>query len=209
VLEYGCGADSMAAHLAHRGAHVTGIDVSPVAIEEAERRASLNGGTQRLSYRVMDAEHLEFEDQSFDLICGGAILHHLDLEQAYGEISRTLRPGGRAVFLEPMGHNPLIRWYRNRTPDYRTVDEHPLLTEDLEAGRRHFGRVSDNYFHLFVLAAVPLRNGRLFSPVRRSLDAVDRFLIRHVPPLRKHAWMVVLEMSDPRFRGRRFEPSRD
>ena len=209
MLEYGCGADSWAPHLAHRGADVTGIDISPVAVEEAERRAASNGGMDRLSFQVMNAEQLEFEDESFDLIFGGAILHHLDLEQAYSEISRTLRPGGRAVFLEPMGHNPLIRLYRRRTPEYRTVDEHPLLTKDIEAGRRHFGRIDENYFHMLVLGAVPLRNTRLFSPVRRTLDAVDRFLIRHVPPLRKHAWMVVLEMSDPRFRGRRFEPSRD
>lgn len=35
-------------------------------------------------------------------------------------------------FSEPLGHNPIINWYRNRTPEMRTEDEHPLLIKDIE-----------------------------------------------------------------------------
>ncbi len=44
-------------------------------------------------------------------VLGKQILHHLDMTQAVPEIARVLRPGGRAVFLEPLIHNPLLEGY--------------------------------------------------------------------------------------------------
>jgi 2-polyprenyl-3-methyl-5-hydroxy-6-metoxy-1,4-benzoquinol methylase len=71
VLEYGCGASTMAMALARRGARVTGIDISSVAIEQARDEAR----RQQLEARflLMNAEALEFPDHSFDLVCGGGI----------------------------------------------------------------------------------------------------------------------------------------
>ena len=92
-------------------ARVVGIDISDVAIEKA-RGASRAAGIENAEYRRMNAEFLEFDDNSFDLICGTAILHHLDLTRAYSELARVLKPGGLAVFMEPLGHNPLINVYR-------------------------------------------------------------------------------------------------
>jgi hypothetical protein len=40
-------------------------------------------------------------------------------------------PAGWALFSEPLGHNPLVNWYRNRTPEQRTEDEHPLLLSSI------------------------------------------------------------------------------
>jgi SAM-dependent methyltransferase len=53
-----------------------------------------------------DAERLPFEDDSFDLVFGHAILHHIpDLDQAFSEFRRVLRPGGRIAFCgEPSHH---------------------------------------------------------------------------------------------------------
>ena len=57
------------------------------------------------------------------------------------EIARTLKPGGTALFIEPLGHNPAHQLYRRMTPSMRTADEHPLLQSDLASARRHFGEV--------------------------------------------------------------------
>jgi len=197
VLEYGCGPGSAAYLLADRGAVVTGIDLSPVAIDLARQEGERRWLENRLDFRVMDAEHLEFGDDSFDLVCGSGIIHHLDPDRAYAEISRVLHPRGAAVFIEPMGHNPLINAYRNRTPQLRTVDGHPLRMADLKRAARWFGSVETRFFTLTSLAAVPLRGWSGFGGVVRALDRVDAALFKVLPPLRRQAWMVGMVLSDP------------
>jgi SAM-dependent methyltransferase len=197
VLEYGCGVSNYASFLAERGARsVVGIDISPVRIERGNERLRDNGHSS-ITYRVMDAEDMDFEDDSFDLVCGGGILHHLDLARAYRELSRVLRPSGSAIFVEPLGHNPLINRFRNRTPELRTPDEHPLLMADLRSAEECFGTVRARFFHLTGLVAVPLRDFSGFPRIVAALDAFDRALFRLVPPTRKYAWQVAIELAQP------------
>jgi ubiquinone/menaquinone biosynthesis C-methylase UbiE len=64
---------------------------------------SLAASAERLGQNVetvrCDAETLPFEDESFDLVFGHAVLHHLpDLDAAFEEFSRVLRPGGTVLF---------------------------------------------------------------------------------------------------------------
>ncbi len=198
VLEYGCGDGSYAFDLARRGAKVTGIDISAIAIEQAAERARDEGVDQNSDFQVMNCEQLAFADRSFDLVCGGGILHHIDLAKGYAEIARVLRPDGVSVFLEPMGHNPLINRYRDRTPEQRTPDEHPLLEADLEQAGEYFADVETRFFNLLSLAAVPLRGRAGFDRVNGALDRTDRWLFEHFPATRKHAWMVAIVMRQPR-----------
>ena len=198
VLEYGSGVTKYALFVADRGARsVVGIDISPVAVERGNERVR-SEGYDSVSYRVMDAEDMDFEDDSFDLVCGGAILHHLDLSRAYSELSRVLRPSGSAIFMEPLGHNPVINLFRDRTPEMRTPDEHPLLMADLRSAEEFFGTVRARFFCLSGLAAVPFRGVPGFPRMVSALDAFDRALFRLVPPTRKHAWQVGIELTRPR-----------
>jgi SAM-dependent methyltransferase len=66
--------------------------------------------------RVADAEALPFDDASFDLVFGHAVLHHLpDLAQAFSEFRRVLRPGGVLFFAgEPSRHGDRIAAYPKR-----------------------------------------------------------------------------------------------
>ena len=198
VLEFGCGPGFFAPYLASRGASVTGIDISETAIAQAQERAVEQGVSGNLTLKVMNAEALEFPAQSFDLVCGVAILHHLDLDRAYAEIARTLKPGGRAVFLEPLGHNPLINLYRRMTPTLRTEDEHPLLMRDLALADRYFDEVQTHYFTLHSLLAVPFRNMSIFSGLLDACETADRLVFRTLPPARRLAWQVVIELAAPR-----------
>ncbi len=195
VLEYGCGPGSEAFDLARSGARVHAIDISPVAIELAQKKASQERVEERCTFQVMNAEDLRFPDGSFDTICGSGILHHLDLARSFSEIARTLKPGGRAIFIEPLGHNVAINWYRNRTPQMRTDDEHPLLAKDLSAASKHFTRLTPQFFHLSVLATAPLQGWRHFELFRKATDRLDRMLLAPWSPLRWAAWLVVLVLE--------------
>lgn len=198
VLEYGCGPGSLAFFLAERGAHVTGIDISPVAIEQARAKAEKLGVADRTRFEVMNAEDLQFEPGSFDLVCGTGILHHLELDDAFAELARALKPGGEAVFIEPLGHNPVINLYRRLTPSMRTEDEHPLLSADLDTAGRYFGKFELRYFHLTTLLAIPARGRRRFDALVGALARFDEAVFRRLPLARKHAWMVGMVLAEPR-----------
>ncbi|MFI5123653.1 MAG: class I SAM-dependent methyltransferase, partial [Vicinamibacteria bacterium] len=90
-LEYGCGADAYTSiHLAERGRRVVGVDLSEVAIAKAEAKVRSLGLDELVDLRVMNAEALDLADQSFDVICGVGVIHHLKLERAFSEVARVL-----------------------------------------------------------------------------------------------------------------------
>ena len=197
VLEYGCGAEPHALEVARDAASVVGIDLSQVAVEQASAAAAA-AGLGHATFRVMDAEALEFDTDSFDLVYGSAILHHLDVGRAVAEIVRVLRPGGKALFIEPMGHNPAINLYRRLTPALRTPDEHPLRVSDLRLTSSFFNSADYRFYHLFSLAAVPFRSSRAFPKLLSGLDAIDALLFAAVPPARRLAWYVVMTLEGPK-----------
>ena len=198
-LEYGCSYGDDSIRLAATARSVVGMDISGVVIERARATASERGSAAR--FEVAEAEALPFEDSTFDLAFGSSVLHHLELAPAVAEMVRVLRPTATGVFYEPLGHNPLINWYRNRTPEMRTPDEHPLVRADFDLFRRHFESVDVRFFHLAALASVPLVGRPGFRPVLSALDRVDDALFRLVPALRYQAWVSLVVLRRPRKSG--------
>ena len=75
-----------------------GIDTNGRAIEAARKTFE---GQEHICFVKMDAEHLDFEDASFDTVCLSNSLHHMtDLPQVLGEMMRVLKPEGWAIFVE-------------------------------------------------------------------------------------------------------------
>jgi SAM-dependent methyltransferase len=72
-------------------------DISPGMVTTLRENAARCG--RRVEAVVADAESLPFEDESFDLVLGHAVLHHLpDLDRAFAEFRRVLCPGGTILF---------------------------------------------------------------------------------------------------------------
>ena len=113
VVDYGCGDGENTLVLASRGARVTAVDISPDLIEIAKRRIAVNRLDERVEFVVGSAYEVPVPDASVDVVFGIAILHHLDLPQAAREVWRILKPGGRAIFQEPVRNLKLIRWIRS------------------------------------------------------------------------------------------------
>jgi SAM-dependent methyltransferase len=195
ALEYGCGAGLAAFRLATEGARVAGIDISDVAIAQAKDEAARRGLS--IEFRVGDAESMPFGDASFDIVCGSGILHHLHIPAALAEVARVLKPDGRAVFIEPLGHNPLVSVFRALTPGLRTVDEHPLVRADLAAFGERFHDVRAHYFDLLSLFAIPLLRFAGGTAAFRLLEKADAALFAALPFMRPHAGFVVLEAALP------------
>jgi SAM-dependent methyltransferase len=72
-------------------------DISPRMLEALTRSAAQLG--LPVETAVCEASDLPFDDGSFDLVFGHAVLHHVpDLRRAFGEFRRVLRPGGMVAF---------------------------------------------------------------------------------------------------------------
>ncbi|HKT74173.1 MAG TPA: class I SAM-dependent methyltransferase [Steroidobacteraceae bacterium] len=193
VLEYGCGTGSLAFDLATEARHVIGIDISDVAIHRAKGEAR-RSGLANVEFRVDNAEAMTLPAQHVDVVAGSGIVHHLDIPKAMQEVRRVLTQDGVAIFAEPLGHNPFVNWYRRRTPELRTPDEHPLTVSDLRAVARGFRSSKVTYFGL-VSPAIGVLSARL-----RNVDSLTRFICRldrllcRIPFVRRYAWYCVLEV---------------
>ncbi len=188
VLEYGCADGGLSLDELNLPQHcrfLTGIDISDVAIQKASAKAD-RAGLKNVRFLTMNAKAMTFPDQSFDLVFGRGIVHHLDLNRCFSEVARVLRTNGAAVFCEPMGHNPIINLYRQRTPDIRTPDEHPLLMTDFALARQHFARVDTLFYGLFSVASAFLDATAKGIPYRLS-KALDDLILR-LPIIRRYAW---------------------
>src|SRR5579872_4365660 len=101
VLDLGCGDGALARVLAQRARSLVGIDTVPHS--SWERHAS-----DKVTFRVGDAEALEFEAGSFDSVIAVNMLHHTRApERALAEMVRVCRPGGTLWIAEPNRVNPL------------------------------------------------------------------------------------------------------
>jgi ubiquinone/menaquinone biosynthesis C-methylase UbiE len=115
-LEIGCGTGFFSLNLKLAGVldevHVT--DLSPGMVEQAERNGRELGFD--VEGRVADAERLPYDDQTFDVVIGHAVIHHIpDVEAAFREMLRVLKPGGRFVICgEPTRYGDFVarRWSR-------------------------------------------------------------------------------------------------
>lgn len=143
VLDYGCGSGENSVLLAALGAKVWGIDLSPDLIEIAKRRLERNA--LESSFKVASAYETGFADDSFDVVFGIAILHHLNIEMASREVYRVLKPGGRAIFAEPIRDLRILKWLRKIAPIKRgnvSPGEYPLNRFQIDAFCSPFVKVT-------------------------------------------------------------------
>ena len=98
LLEVGCGVGLDLARFARGGANATGIDLAAVSIDLARKNFAFQHVKGNL--QVMDGEHLEFDNESFDVVYAHGVLQYTaDIEKMIAEISRVLKPGGEAILM--------------------------------------------------------------------------------------------------------------
>jgi ubiquinone/menaquinone biosynthesis C-methylase UbiE len=194
LLEYGCGNASLGFDVAPIAEEVTGIDISEVAIGQAQRIAGLKQ-LKNCTFIVDNAESMRQPDASVDVLAGSGIVHHLDIPRSMKEVRRVLRKGGIAIFAEPLGHNPVVNWYRNRTPELRTPDEHPLLVRDIKQMAVGFAQCKVTYFG-FIAPVLGLLSATTNpqSPITKLVWALDRLICR-IPFVNRYAWFSVIELK--------------
>ena len=180
VLELGCGTGYFTRELAHSGAQIVAVDVSPELLEIARTHCS----PPNVSYEIQNVCAMSYGDSHFDSVVGSSVLHHLEITEALREIYRVLKIGGAIYFTEPNMLNPQIAiqknvpWIKRKlgdSPDETAFFRWPLRRLLKRTGFRDVQIHPFDFLH--PKTPFPLVNG---------LNAIGRFL-EHVPALSEFA----------------------
>ncbi len=171
---------------------VTCINISDKELAESKRDYSRS---QQPLFIQMDAHKLDFDDSSFDMVFGFGMLHHLDYEKTLFEVNRVLKPGGIAIFKEPLDENPVAQLVRFLTPKARTHDEIPFRRHDLEKIKDIFSNVELQFDQLLTFP-IALISGLFIRDKDTKFIKVgfnmDNLISRYLPFLRRYFRQVTI-----------------
>lgn len=211
VLDVGCGIGRWSRLLSQRGARVTGIDLSPTMVAEAERRTRAAGFDGLCRFQVGDLTRLDLGER-FDLVFGVTVLQHILPEDGFraavGALARHVSPGGRLVLLEAA---PSAAVTRCDTAVFRARRECDYTSAFSEAGLRLVKMTGVDpaplrtlYLPHYPRLPRPLALAGLFAVTALALP-VDLLLSRVLVGASWHK-VFVLEAAGPRTAGASSEP---
>lgn len=194
VVDLGCGDGLNTVILAAAGAKVISVDISDKSLELTGERVRANNVSSNVTLVHSDAATIPVEDGSADRVLCAAILHHVDCVATARQIRRILKPGGIAVFTEPMAGPKIVGMFKHFIPktDGVSDDEQPLTLVQVHAVSRAVGTLGRRReFGLTVRFAD--RAGNRWLPLVRTAHRLDAWLLRTFPCTRAFASPLVWE----------------
>jgi SAM-dependent methyltransferase len=183
VLEIGCGSGTPGTDHCLERRHAIGFYVGvDLALNPLLRLSHRLSECQTANFHLLNADLTQpvLDRQQFDVVFGRGILHHFEAPAVVARVVRgLLAPGGRAVFLEPLNTNPVIRGLRATSRPWRPnlEWEHPYRRRDLEEFVASFRAHEIHYFDGLAMLALPMVwSGSLFGMVHNGLGRIDRAL---------------------------------
>ncbi len=191
VLVVGCGFGDDALRISKLGARVSAFDLSPDSLEIAKALADRE--ELDITFEVMPAETMRYEDDSFDYIIARDILHHVDISSTMREIVRVAKPNAVFVvneiyshsltetirhsrFVEKFLYPKMCRLIYGPGKPYITEDERKLNELDMHEIRKPLQPpLFLKYFNFLVT--------RIFPDQLEILAKIDRMLLRILKPL--------------------------
>lgn len=197
VLDLGAGIGYNARYLARKGATVVAADLAPARLAELRAQAVAEGiPAGRLLPVVCRGEQLPFARGAFGRHYSKSVLIHTDLAAASAELARTLKPGGHAVFVEPLDFNPFAELYRRTLgpAEWRVITRY-FNDASVDTIRNAFGSAGESrYYMAGFLAFVfqfAVRAPRAFRAAIAATQVLDAVLLR-IPGMRRLAWFTVI-----------------
>lgn len=204
MLDFGSGPGDNALRFAKIGYNVEGFDISESNVALSRLVFDKNGFASKGNFQVSAAETLPYPDNHFDFIAGIDILHHVDIAKSITECKRVLKPGGVAVFREPL-EVPLLDFIRNTwfvklfAPKKKsfelhiTEDERKLNRTDIEIIRRIFPHAVLKRYFLLARFDKFFREGS--DPQPSILEKLDHFLMTKIPALKYLGGVVIFVLK--------------
>jgi ubiquinone/menaquinone biosynthesis C-methylase UbiE len=214
ILDLGCGAGESAVYFALCGAEVYGCDISNGLLEVAKQLAEKYN--VHIEMITGSASSLPYKDAFFDCVFANGVLHHVRLGAALKEVSRVLKPGAKAVFVEPLAYNPVINIYRKMAEEVRSEHEKPLTLPQIYKIKNYFATFAHRefwFFSLFVFLHFffvrgwhpskvrywkrVIEEGKNYEGMFSVLERLDRILLTCLPFLGWLCWNTVIVVTKP------------
>lgn len=204
MLDFGSGPGDNALRFSKIGYYVEGFDISETNVALSTRLAKKNGVADKVQFQVSPAEKLPFTNNLFDFIAGIDILHHVDIKLAVAECKRVLKPGGIAVFREPI-EVPFLDQIRNTSlvkmiapkdksfEHHITEDERKLNQVDIDTILSIFPNATIKKYSLFSRFDKFYREGS--NPRPSLLEQLDHVLFAFFPFLKRLGGVVILVLK--------------
>ena len=153
VLDYCCGTGLFSIFPALNNYKVFGMDISENSINIAKKKAKNYGVHNNCKFEKMDAEKLDYDENTFDIVVAYNSLSYLDLEKSYQELNRVTKPDGKIIIMDSLGNNPIFQINRNKNlkkwaPEFMrkfTI----LKKSDLDNAKKYFSLEEINYYNFF------------------------------------------------------------
>lgn len=197
VCDLGCGDGQVAVQMAKMGAEVTAIDISPELIELVEKRAIVNDVKDRVNAIVGDVEHADLPVGSFDYVVCYDVLHHVAIAAVVPKILDMMKPGGKAIMIEPVAFSALLEKVREWAPIEKDASplDRQLNKSEIDEIARYFARHKATYFSIFGRLArlfLNITKPKVLHRIKLTLFAFDRFLLSIIPPLWRASGIVIM-----------------
>ena len=194
ILDYCCGTGIYSVYPSLNGHNVYGMDFSSKSIEIAKKKSEYYNLKENTFFSVMDAEDLKYNDDTFDIILVYGSLSYLSLDTSYKELNRVLKPGGKLIVIDSLGHNLFFRINRLKNINRWAKNINNLIgtlnINDIRLGKKYFKIESITYFDLFtVLGAFIFKSKKIFL-LRHVLRIIDIIVLK-IPLLRLCAFKFV------------------
>jgi len=191
VLDYGCGIGNFAQEVSAFGPKkIVAVDISEEAIKKAKKKSE--EVSKNIDFKVDNCENLSLDSNSFDIVYGSGILHHLDLKKSLNEINRVLKKDGTIIFVEPLATNPLINIYRKFTPNARSPDEHPFKSGDIKLINSIFKNVEIKYYGFLTLVFFPFYKSPEKSRLFKIISSIDEMILK-IKYFKFLAWSILIK----------------
>lgn len=190
ILDYACGLGKWSVYYALTGAKkVFGFDLAESGVRRGQDLACRHGLADKVSLTVMDATNLGYPDNSFDMVIGQGVLHHvIKYPGVFDELYRVMKPGAKVYFHEGLADFPLFNlWWRLKGE----VDQGdtPIHAEEVRKLAHQFSDVQiigDTFLFSVKTFIWKPSVGKVGRFTLKACKNLDNFLFRVCPPLR--AW---------------------